>query len=106
MKTLVVVRVVLSAFVGKLGKLWILGHYMHVATPAVRNHTIGAILDGRAVRLIDVNKVATTFICQCIEWAVAKQAVEIIRIVCFVTREVFAIAILEKRKIVAKSDDC
>jgi hypothetical protein len=92
------------ALVGKLGKLRILCHYVHVSTLAVWHHTVGAILDGCAVGLLDVGKVATALIGQSVQWAVAKQAVEVFRIVGFVTGKIFAVAILEKCKVVFSHD--
>ena len=85
-----------STLVGKLGKQWVLGHHVHVASPTVWHHTVGAILDSTTIGLLDIDKVAAAFVCQSIERAVTKQAVEVIGIVCFVARKVLAITVLKK----------
>ena len=95
MRWLLVV-VFVGALVGKLGQLGVLHHYVHISALAVWHHAVRAILDCTTIGLLDIGKVATALICQGIKWTVAKQAVEVIWIVCLVTWEVFAIAILEK----------
>ena len=85
-----------GALVSQLGKLWVLGHNVHVACLGVRNHTVGAILDGASIRLLDIGEITTALICQGVQWAVTKQTVEIFLIVGFVTRKVLAVAILKK----------
>ena len=52
----------------------------------------GAILDP----VFQIGKVAAALVCQSVQWAVAKQAVEVFGVVGFVTGKVFAFPILKK----------
>ena len=71
------------------------GQHVVVSAFTMGEQTIRAVLD----TLNGIGKVAAAFVTQRIQRAVAKQAVKML-IVCFVAGEVFAVPILEIRKII------
>lgn len=79
---------------GELCQFWEFGQNIVISTFRMWNHTICAIFNS----FFRVSKIPTTLFPKSIQWAITKKAVELLRVCCLVTWEIFTFAVVEKRK--------